>query len=40
MTAGIAARAQAPEAAAKFVTYLTSAVAARALEAAGMKPAR
>ncbi len=40
MTAGIAARAHAPDAAANLVAYLTSAAAARALEAAGMKPAR
>jgi molybdate transport system substrate-binding protein len=40
MTAGIAARAQAPDAAASLVAFLTSAASARALEAAGMKPAR
>jgi molybdate transport system substrate-binding protein len=40
MTAGVAARTRAPGAAAAFVSFLTSATAARALEAAGMKPSR
>jgi molybdate transport system substrate-binding protein len=40
MAAGIAARAQAPDAAASLVAFLTSTAAARTLEAAGMKPAR
>ncbi|MBI3050394.1 MAG: substrate-binding domain-containing protein [Acidobacteria bacterium] len=40
MTAGIAARTRAPGAAAALVGFLTSPTAARALEAAGMKPAR
>lgn len=40
MTAGVAARTRAPGAAAALVTFLTSATAARALEAAGMKPSR
>jgi molybdate transport system substrate-binding protein len=40
MTAGIAARTHAANAAAALVGFLTSATAAHALEAAGMKPAR
>jgi molybdate transport system substrate-binding protein len=40
MTAAVAARALAPEAAASLVSFLRSAAAAPALEAAGMKPAR
>jgi len=40
MTAGIAARAHAPGAAAALVAFLRRATAVRVLEAAGMKPAR
>lgn len=40
MTAGVAAGTRAPGAAAALVAFLTSATAARALEAAGMKPSR
>jgi len=40
MTAGVAARTRAPGAAAALVSFLTSATAARAIEAAGMTPSR
>lgn len=40
MTTGVAARTRAPGAAAALVSFLTSAAAASAFEAAGMKPAR